>query len=503
MRLEFNFRKKIIIDINDSFFYKKDKVIWWGYPISKINLFELEGDLSEKLNQISGYFLYLYYNDNEIIISSDITGGYRLYKYEDESILFLTNNYNLIIDYIKNSGHLEIDEIQVKFWKKHRYTFGDRTFIKKINKLPPHSTFRILKNGKNTVKSYFKKDLKRKPDKYLHKKLIRKDIIEVFSYLTNVKNEIVILFSGGKDSVFLVSILKELKINFKAVFLYAYPEYESNYNDFIRAKEVADHLDIDFIKVEVDLEKTKKYLIDNIVNEMFFDKHYSLLHFGGFQKLKDIFTKDTIFINGQSSDSILSFGPSEKGIGSLLKRIILYSPNWVSFLPKKIFEHKNNLKLKLPKNKNEKLIAFTDEKEYIFLLNDFDLEYIKSIEEYNTSITKDVTELFMKQMLIKINTFLQGSDNQVAIKAPKYFGFNNVILPFAIPDLIYHTIEYKDNFHEIFFPKYAVSKENQLNVLKLKDKNQCTFTNPRIIENEVYDFFDNKLNDIYYENFKI
>ena len=77
---------------------------------------------------------------------------------------------------------------------------------------------------------------------------------------------------------------------------------------------------------EKDFEKAMKAenIEEAIRRKMFFDRHYSKIHFYGVAELVKKWGADIVMINGQNSDAILSFGPSETKLTSYLKRYLLY-----------------------------------------------------------------------------------------------------------------------------------------------------------------------------------
>ena len=60
--------------------------------------------------------------------------------------------------------------------------------------------------------------------------------------------------------------------------------------------------------------------------------------------------------------------------------------------------------------------------------------------------------------MIKIQSFLQGGDNQVVIKSAYYFGINKVVMPFASANVVLHTALH--NSKDILQPKRVVKDAN-------------------------------------------
>lgn len=496
MFLELSLFKRVILNFKGQTFQERENSIWWGFPIFDTDVVEYE--TIQDYNSVSGYFCHVHYNENQVTITTDITGGYRVYYYESRELLYFTDDYQLLLDQLKADNNLSIDTTQLEFWKNHRYTFGDRTFVEQIRKIPPYTTIKIDKN-KVEKESYFQPCVEAYKNSNRHKVIVEKTISTIFKNFKGCTQPIILLFSGGSDSVYLANRLKDLNIKFQAVFFRLYPELKSNYYDWLRANEVAKKMDITLLTIDIDLDLNKEEMIPVITSEMLFDRHFSLIHYIGFKELANKFPLDSIIINGQGSDSILSFGPSEEGIGSLIKRILLYYPYSINWLLKKALEHRTKKTFSFPLNNLDRLKAFCDERNYIFLLSQNEAEYDKSIEDYVLSVTDNMSDstLLTKQMSIKLNTFLQGSDNQVAIKSARYFGFNKVVLPFCSPDIIYATMRHKNSLKELLCPKYVL--KNKRDTIAACDNvvvGDKIFVPLLDLEYSVYAFFDKKIESL-------
>jgi hypothetical protein len=128
-------------------------------------------------------------------------------------------------------------------------------------------------------------------------------------------------------------------------------------------------------------------------------------------------------------------------------------------LIKTIFEKRNKAKLIIPAFENEYQRAFFDEMSYIFLLDKSSrIDYNKYLNNIIETIINNIQYKNAQWMLLKIYGFLQGSDNQVVINSARKYGCDRIFLPYASPEFIYSTVQYKNNLKEIFFPKYVISK---------------------------------------------
>ncbi|APY08482.1 hypothetical protein BWZ20_09300 [Winogradskyella sp. J14-2] len=464
--------KIVYIELSEAPFYELKDSLIFGFPINlEDSFFNLKNEVLG--NKLKGYWLKIDFTDNKITITNDILGGYRLYYYEVANKIYVSDNHFKILEKLERSAIIK-NKIEYDFWLKHRYTTGKSTFIEGLNKLSPASILEIL-DYDIYEKTYFK-DIIRKSNPENHKNQVHKDLLETFAKIKKSTNKVILLFSGGKDSCLLLQYLLYYKIPFKPVFLKLNPISKFGLNDIKRVRAVAKELELDLDEIEIELSVISKKQKEDIVEKQLFDRHFSLLHFIGSKAIREKYGKECLVINGQSSDSILSFGPSENSTMSYFRRHIMYKPRTIiSKLGLLLLILKTKKKFRLPKNKDELLFALFDEYKYTRVIdNNTSKEYVNYINDYINTKTKKLESFHSKEMYVKILSFCQGSDNQVVVNSSKA---NNLltIMPFATPNIIYETIELKDENLEIRKPKYVIEQilENQFsfyyNNLKLKE----------------------------------
>ncbi|MEK7775559.1 MAG: hypothetical protein AAB305_06720, partial [Candidatus Zixiibacteriota bacterium] len=61
-------------------------------------------------------------------------------------------------------------------------------------------------------------------------------------------------------------------------------------------------------------------------------------------------------------------------------------------------------------------------------------------------------------MRLKIDGFLQGSDNQVVIQSALSAGIDGVVMPFVSPAIISATVRHKHSLLDLVHPKYPVRR---------------------------------------------
>lgn len=445
---------EVILSFSEPFFLKKDNSLVFGYPINfqnssfSINNFELG-------NTIKGYWLKVDFYDTELKITNDILGGYRVYYFRENKKTVISDDYEIVLKHFNNKT--QKNKIEYSYWLKHGFTTGQSTFIKGLNKISPASTITI--NDKSINESSYFKDIARTPNIKLHQKAIHDDLLNTFQLIKNESKKNILLFSGGKDSCLLLQYLLNLKIPFTPVFFKLKPTHKYGVEDLIRVRAVSKLLNLKLVEIEIDLKKIPQDLKEDIAKKQLFDKHFSLLHFIGNKEIKNRFGDQCIIINGQSSDSILSFGPSEESLMSFFRRYIMYRPKSIlSRIGLILLIIKTRKCFKLPKNINENLMALFDEYKYTRVLDcSMPSKYGNYILNYIERKTNHLNSYFSKEMYVKILSFSQGSDNQIVVNSSKSAGLKT-IMPFATPKIIYSTIKYKDEKKEIKTPKYVIER---------------------------------------------
>jgi len=406
------------------------------------------------LNDLKGWWIHINSNNEKLEITNDILGGFRLYFVVEGTNIYISDDYNLILPYLKS---IEKHTIEYQFWLKHGFTTGCSTFINGLNKLSPASQLVITKNG--IVENSYFKDVERCSDTSSHTNAVYEDLCSTFETLAESKDKKILLFSGGKDSCLLLQLMIKFKIDFIPVFYKLNPMSKLGNEDLIRVRKISQELNLELEEIEIDLEKDTDSILNEITKTQVFDKHFSLLHYIGNRNILRKYGKDTIIINGQSSDSILSFGPSEDSIMSKFRRFIMYKPSHVmSRIGVLLMELKTKQKYRLPKTEKESLLALFDDTKYTRVIDQKKSQaYYKYIDTYLEKQTKHLKNYVSKEMYVKILSFCQGSDNQVVVNSSKCFNLKT-IMPFATPKIVYSTIRYKDENREIKEPKYVINE---------------------------------------------
>ena len=440
----------IEIAIFDKVFCKDKNNIIFGFPlISKDSLLK-----SKKFSKnTKGVWAKISIKNNEVKITTDILGGFRLYYTKKKNMIVISDQYDYLIT--KQNQKLSINNQEYTFWKKHRYTSGGSTFFKEIKKINPATTLSISGNQINE-KSYFKNIL-RKGNFDKHIKNIENDLDNTFLKIKKTEERKILFFSGGKDSCLLAKYLLKHNIKFNAVYIHLNSNNANEQFSLNRAKQIAKSMDLRFEIITVDENTMKVSMKNEIMKNQLFDRHISLIYYYGCKELKRKYGDNILLVNGQSADNILSFGPSESTLMSYFRRSIMYFPksliSKIGLFLLKIKERKN---FSFPLNENEKLYALFDDYKYTRVIQpDLDKEYKEYFTKYICESVKHLSSFHSKEMLCKILSYCQGSDNQVVINSARHFGLK-VIMPFSTSEIIYATIKYKNETLELKKPKYVI-----------------------------------------------
>ena len=499
-------KERIEWEWNGVMFYTRNPLVsdkctrLWGFPLKQKELMNQEWN-DETLNSISGYYLAVRKTENKIQIVNDILGGYRLYYANIEGKWNFSDDYQYLLDKLNQKP--SIDEEQLIYWRNHRYTLASGTLFCEIKKLIPASRLTIS-NGELSIESYFN-DYGNQPC-YVQLMNNGYAIIEnqlKQAYIQNEHSSFLLFYSGGTDSTFLLKTLQRLEIPFECVLIRYNPRWSVSEKEYCEAIDKLRAFGItDYKTLDIDLNEALRNHVETAEKEMLFDRHLSVHFYETYKRVVDTWGDDVVIVNGQSADSILSFGPSDIIPGFFVKRCILYS-NWLTnlILDPLIRVYLKN-EFRMPWTRREKLRSMLDEWEYFFAIRR-NCPYLPLLNEtLDGDMVKRLKHFASKRMYLKIISFLQGPDNQIVIQAANHFGINKVIMPFTAPSFIYNVVRNKSNIREIFKGKYFVRDHNK-KVYHLETPKLTTlYEEPRpdfdmhSYETKILEIFNNYVNQI-------
>ena len=437
--------------ITKTNYEEKDGILFFGSPLFDKKHHDTFQDL---LAHTKGSFFAIDIQPNEIKLAVDYFGGVRIYYGFVDKKHFFSDSYKVVLDKVKYNK-ISFNNDLFEYWKRMRYTLSDSTFYNEIKKIAPAEVISISNEVKTD--NYYKEFTKIKSSKHLFKKAIYDDLIDTMNKVRDLKKQVFMFFSGGVDSVLLALMLQKSNIDFKAVFILYKPFIEVNYKDYLRAQRISKLLGIELEIVEADYDISKKeikdVLINDIIDNLLFDRHSAFANYNAFKCIKAKYGDDIIIVNGQGSDSIISYGPS-----SLKKlsraRISLYYPySVVNKLGCYLTRKWTGRNFRVPKNRDEYLTAFIYNHVYhMFIDRNIDYTFLKSFKE---KMLKGLSDIENMRLKLKINTHIQGADNQVVVSLAHTEGLS-VILPYCTIQYCEACLSYKNNFYETFKSKYVL-----------------------------------------------
>jgi hypothetical protein len=432
------------INIFDTVFKQQDNTYFFGFPIS-INF-------DPEYNNYKGSWIKIKITSKSVEVVTDIIGAYRLYYTKLNDVIYISDNYQFLLKKLKK---IELNEMEYEYWKKHDYTTGGDTLFNKIKKFKPATINKI--NGLVVEENLYFKDLKSNPNELMHTEKVFNDLNDTFETIKKTNKKVVLMFSGGKDSCLLALFLIKHKINFVPVFLKIEPTFKHANLDFQKVTEVAKELNIKLKIIKINLHKFSEKEQSEISLNQLMDKHFTPLHYLGVKKIKENYGEDILIVNGSTSDSIFTFGPSENSTISYLRRNIMFKPKSIlSKIAVILLNFKTKKHFKIGKNKKEQLLALMDEYRYCRVLDTKKTDkYYNYLSHKLLFAEKKITNYLSLEMYAKTLTFLQGSTQQIVNNSCKYYQIKS-IMPFASPNIIYATMQHRVINLEIKNPKYCV-----------------------------------------------
>lgn len=481
-------------------YIKNNNTIVFGYPVeNKSLLFQSWNDI-DRFNDISGYYCAIRIEEDSINIVNDIVGNYRVYYSIINHEIIVSDYFPVIIDFLKKRSVLKLTDIQLEYWNDHRTTLGESTLYCNLKKMLPATILKITSDGLRT-NGYFR-NVEHKASFKKHISTSYKSLKQTIltAYEENSDKKFLLFYSGGADSTLLFNIMKELDISFSSIIIKFNPAFNGLEKDYAEAEQNLKKMGAKDVRViEVDIRNNIENHINYIKDEMLFDRHISIHFYETYRKIVEIYGKDVVIVNGQSADSILSFGPTWNTIGGYVKRLIIASRGVLRYL---LYLLSKNKDYYVPFKKDEIYYSMLDDQKYMFV-KDRSGKYGCIINDVlENKIVKKIENHFCKIYYLKILSFLQGPDNQIVINSANHFGISKILMPFATPSFIYSTIKYKNNWLDVIVAKYPVKfllkhyyKYKRISQNEIRDKD---ITNNIIdldeIEKEVNDTFKKCIN---------
>lgn len=383
-----------------------------------------------------------------IIVKNDIIGGYHIYYWQKGNDIFISDD---VYEVIVSTSELPIDENEKRYFDRHGYGLADRTFRQGLYRLPPFSTLTVDEKGFEVKNNWTLGHIERTPDETKYKEAVQAAVDKSLNMLKHTNRKVLLCFSGGVDSLYIAKRMISLGIEFELL-------YWSISKETLQTAEKGARI-LGMPLVVLDVSNYSKELQNVVAKEMFFDNHYSRIHYVGCQEILKKYGTNVVLVNGQNSDSILTYGPSETKFTSYWKRYLMYGKGYIrKWIYKTIIEIGFRRRFVLPRTEEDKDRALLDNFKYCLIL---DKNEPQTYSDYLNERIKEIKSriFFSSQnnlwMYLKIHTHIYGSDCQVVVNSARHFGLN-LLMPFSTEEFIKAALMYKDDERELQCPKYVL-----------------------------------------------
>lgn len=396
---------------------------------------------------------YIYNGSDSLVIKNDICGLFRLYWWQEGANIYITDSLYSFMNQ-EQMNQLTIDDNEYAFYKKCRCTSGDCTYFQQIKKIAPASTLKIDESGWSINTSYDLFRIYNEPDYKKYASSIFEAVKLSIKKLRSFDGRIILCYSGGVDSHYLSVVMTKEDIPFELVY------FDNNLigkSGLIKAQRGAEKLGKELYVINTPDGPTDD-MREIIHREMMFDAHESIIHYYGIKGIVEKWGNNVVIVNGQNSDAILSYGPSETKSTSMMKRYLLYGHNnLLKYIFAFIIGIAFKRKFKIPKTDIEQELAFYNNFKYCLFIDKAESQLNKHIISKLTKINEDslLRKINNLWMYIKCHTYIQGADSCVVVQSANHFNVR-VLMPFACKEIIACVLRYKDNKIELFKPKYPL-----------------------------------------------
>lgn len=425
----------------------------------------------EFLNNISGFFLAVFEDKTTGIkyLANDIFGNFRVYYYEDKTGLFISDNWQMIVNKVKDEhGKLVIDKNEKYYFSRHHYTTGGRTYVKHVDKMMPASIYTISAKGLNK-EIYFKKGITKSYDDGYYRDKNFELVSENIRKAIQPEYKNILFFSGGIDSTYLAVSMQNQNIPFTPVFINYVPGSKSNTIDYSKAAAVAKILNMNLEIIETPLADNLN-LLNKPVRRHIFDRAFSVNIEYAVNKLNEKYGSCNI-INGQSSDNIYCWGPSSKTTGNFIQRFFTSEiyfkrskviKSLLSAVVKQLYciKWKTNIGFKIPSTNSDYWLGILDPQGYLPFIHT-DKRYLE-YRNYLSQIAEDTLiclnrESETARMYFKLMTYLQGPDNISFVESCRAYS-HNPVHPFVDARIVYLKMRYQNELKNLFHPRYVLEE---------------------------------------------
>lgn len=279
----------------------------------------------------------------------------------------------------KGFTQLNVKKSALQFFIIHGYFLPGETYFEEIRRLKT-GNFLVFDNmpiEESVFGGYGSSDSMVENDK--DKYSLFKSAIESVFITENISDNDAILLSGGSDSG-LLAALSFIRFGKKpALITMKYKQgLDVNYDDVLRAKNIADYYGASHDIAELDLENSSIKILESFVMNMPLAAHLSLGFYNIAQMINQL-GKNKLWC-GQNADNVYNLGPTTRkglsGIGNMIKRFYLSKEYFIElsdisgnkiakpfidvtgYLGAKLLSYKYHGKLEQPNNFRELMNGF-------------------------------------------------------------------------------------------------------------------------------------------------
>ena len=466
---------------------------------------QMTADLARSLFlEIPGQYAFVILSEERIDVVTDPCGIIKLYGYLKDDALIVVDD---ILE-LKNE-HFTLDKDAVKYYFIKNYTPSKHTFFKEVFKFEPCAFYSIDSSLEIVPINYAK--IQEQPlggEAFLNE--FQRILEENMSFYKKHYDKSCLFLSGGVDSSFLFRLLSSKEKNLQWFDLVVGKmdgmqqmhlidnDYDISFSQRL-AKEEGKELEV----VGYDYSSAQTVTDFELLRNHLFTEYAPAMGYLGFVRAVDA---HKLIVNGQNSDSILSFGllgnPRWKGFritglnGLFSRYFMFFGHRSKNFFYRGIASFLRGVYYK--RNYPIEVIDFSDQNYYLglcmhpknqyWIKNDpcfsaveqvqelsdwFKREYLQSV--FNTHKNKSSHAL---SMILYQKTCFQGSANRATILSSLIQG-RKIFLPYTSLALFELMCNLKPDWHYAYYGKYPNIKVGRDRIglpdyiLNREDPNDC------------------------------
>jgi len=504
--------------------------IYWGV-ISNLNENEVRHFIENREFEIflfhlkGSFFGCVIVNNIFNVCFSDYFGTFKVFTYENDDLLTITNSIFLI------NVKPKLELYNLLYFLNWGYNFSGFTYFKNIKSIPVGNILRLKH------KRIFQEQCYNLLDTYPiirnSKKVLFQNLKDGLSLLSKEQKKIVLLLSGGADSKLLLKLVADLKLKDVEAVNGFWPQNidSESYFDSIRAKKLAERFNIPIRSLKFRFPENISEITKAIECDPLNAPEGALPYFFFLEEVKSIYGSNVCLINGENADTILQLGLTSRfnknhpGTILILVKRYFYSKYYLTKLSKRkpslihsfllnLSHKKSNIKKILKGSIPSRIIHSAKEYQLGYLKYEgympfqekdsilkLDGKYEKNFEEYllkhylnpilqSVNKNKDNNmQLHNVNYLLKLNSHMAGGNVQTPFLYAKKLNLT-MTFPFRDIKIFSHYYNKKWGLSRIIFGKnevYQLTKTKKTETIK--EKLTYVAENPYFLHVNNYSFW--------------